>query len=99
MADITITVPDEYWLRIAAAFHGTYPDSQLGDAELVAHAFTAYVRDNWISWEQNVNQNAAAPRYNEAAQDYNAARQQVDADIAAENDQVLADAAVAFPGF
>lgn len=99
MADITISIPDEYWPRVAAAFHGTYPDSQLGDSELLAYAFTAYVKDNWVSWEQNANQNAGAPRYNEAAQAYNTARQQVDADIAAENNQVLADAAVAFPGF
>jgi hypothetical protein len=99
MADITISIPDEYWPRVAASFHGIYADSQLGDAELLEYAFTAYVKDNWVSWEQNVNQNAGAPRYNDAAQAYNAARQQVDADIAAENDQVFADAAVAFPGF
>ncbi|MFJ6508594.1 hypothetical protein [Streptomyces sp. NPDC091879] len=84
---------------MAASFHGIYSDSQLGDAELLEYAFKAYVKDNWVSWEQNVNQNAGGPRYNEAAQAYNAARQEVDADIAAANEQVLADAAVAFPGF
>jgi hypothetical protein len=99
MADITISIPDEYWPRVAASFHGIYIDSQLGDYELVEYAFKAYVRDNWLSWEQNVNQNAGSPRYSEAAQDYNAARQVIDADIAAENAQVLADVEVAFPGF
>jgi hypothetical protein len=99
MTDITISIPDEFWPRVAASFHGIYVDSQLGDQELLEYAFKSYVRDNWLSWEQNVNQNAASPLYNQAAQDYNAARHQIDVDVAAQNDQVLADGQVAFPGF
>lgn len=97
MADITITIPDEYWPRIAAAFHGIYSDSELGDTELLEYAWKAYVRDNWLGWEQNNNQNAAGPLYNQAAQDYNTARQQVDADVAAQNAQILADVNAALP--
>ncbi|MGW0626229.1 hypothetical protein [Streptomyces sp. NPDC002758] len=97
MADITISIPDEYWSRVTTAFHGIYVDSQLGDTELLEYAFQAYVRDNWLGWEQNNNQNAAGPRYNQAAQDYNTARQQVDADVAAQNAQVLADVNAALP--
>lgn len=99
MADITITVPDEYWPRIAAAFHGIYSDSDLGDTELLAYAFTAYVRDNWITWEQYQNQESVTSRYNAAAQEYSTTRQQIDGDLAANNARVTDDAAVAFPGF
>jgi hypothetical protein len=99
MADITITIPDEYWPRVATAFHGIYTDSELGDTELLEYAFKAYVKDNWQGWEQNIVQNAATPLYNQAAQDYNAARHQIDADVAAQNDLVLTDVLTAFPGF
>jgi hypothetical protein len=99
MADITITIPDEYWPRVATAFHGIYTDTELGDTELLAYAFKAYVRDNWIGWEQYQNQEAVNPRYNQASVDYNAARQQIDGDLATNNERVVADAAIAFPGF
>jgi hypothetical protein len=99
MADITVTVPDDYWPRIAAAFHATYPNNaDTPDVDLVQLAVKSYIRDIWVSTEQSQNQNAAVSRYNEAAQDYNSARHQIDADIAAENEQVFSDSQVAFPG-
>jgi hypothetical protein len=99
MADITISIPDEYWPRIATAFHGIYSNSESSDTELLAYAFTAYVRDNWITWEQYQNQEAVTTRYNQASADYNATRQSIDGDLASANAEVVADAAVAFPGF
>ncbi|MFE9525231.1 hypothetical protein [Streptomyces sp. NPDC006631] len=99
MADITITIPEDYWPRVAAAFHGIYTDSTLGDEELLEYAFTAYVRDNWITWEENLNQNAGAPLYNDAARQYSTVRQQIDAGIQEKNEALLDDAATAFPGF
>ncbi|RZU35940.1 hypothetical protein EV284_3423 [Streptomyces sp. BK022] len=98
MADITVSIPDDVWPRVAAAFHGTWPDTQMSDEDIVTMSLKVYVRDTWVSAEQAANQNAAVGRYNQAAQDYNTARQAVDADIAAENEQVLADSQAAFPG-
>jgi hypothetical protein len=99
MADVTVTVPDEYWARVAAAFHACYPNNaDTPDMDLVQLAVKTYIRDTWVSTEQATNQNNAGPRYNQAAQDYNTSRQAVDSDIAAENEQVLADSQTAFPG-
>jgi hypothetical protein len=99
VTDIIVTIPDDVWPRVAAAFHGTYPNNgDTPDVDLVQLALKSYVRDIWVATEQNLNQNAESPRYNQAAQDYNAARQQIDADIQTENAQVLADSQVAFPG-
>jgi hypothetical protein len=99
MADITISVPDEYWPRVATAFHGIYSNNELSDTELLAYAFTAYVRDNWITWEQYQNQEAVTSRYNQASDDYNTVRQTIDGDLATNNAKVVDDAAIAFPGF
>jgi hypothetical protein len=99
LTDITVTVPDDYWARVAAAFHATYPNNaETPDVDLVQLAVKSYIRDIWVSTEQALNQNAAAPRYNQVAEDYNVARQAVDADIQAQNNQVLADSQAAFPG-
>jgi hypothetical protein len=99
MADITVTIPDEYWPRVAAAFHATYPDNtETPDVDLIQIALKSLIRDVWVSVEQSANQNAAVPRYNQTVQDYNAARQVVDADVQTENAQVLADSQDAFPG-
>jgi hypothetical protein len=99
LTDITVSIPDEYWPRVAAAFHTTYPNnSGTPDVDLVQLAVKSYIRDIWVSNEQAQNQNAAASLYNQAAQDYTNARQQVDAQIQAENEQVLADSQAAFPG-
>jgi hypothetical protein len=99
MPDITVTVPDDVWPRVAAAFHTCYPNNvDTPDMDLVQLAAKSYIRDIWVSTEQATNSNAGAPRYNQAAEDYNVARQAVDADIQAQNNQVLADSQAAFPG-
>lgn len=99
MTDIIVTVPDDVWPRVAAAFHATYPNnSETPDEELVQMALRAYTKDIWLGTEQAQNQTGGGPRYNQAAQDYNTARQQIDADIAAENAQVQSDCDNAFPG-
>jgi hypothetical protein len=99
LTDITVTVPDDVWTRVATAFHEVYPNNaDTPDLDLVQMAVKSYIRDIWVSNEQATNSNVAAPRYNEAAQDYNAARLAIDADIQAQNNQVLTDSQVAFPG-
>lgn len=93
--DLTITIPDNIYPRITAAFHGTYPNNdQTPDADLLQMAWRAYVRDVWLGWEKNAVQNAAAPRYDAAVSNYNAARQQIDNDIAAQDAQIDQDGAV-----
>jgi hypothetical protein len=100
MADITVTVPDEVFDRVAVAYHATWPDqTETPDAELIRKALTYAVKDTWVAYETAKNQNEAGPLYDEAAQQYNASRQQVDANIQAENQTVFDEAAAAFPGF
>lgn len=99
MTDIIVSIPDDVWPRVAAAFHATYPNNtETPDADLVLMALRAYTKDVWLGSEQHGNQNSAGPRYDQAAQDYNTARQQIDTDIAAVNAQVQAEADAAFPG-
>ncbi|MFE2101074.1 hypothetical protein [Streptomyces sp. NPDC059468] len=97
--DIVVTVPDEYWPRVATAFHVCYPNNaDTPDVDLVQMAATSYIKNTWVSTEQSQNQTAAQSRYSQAAQDYTASRQQIDADVQAENSQVQSDGDTAFPG-
>jgi hypothetical protein len=99
MPDITVSIPDDVWPRIAAAFHTTYPNNtDTPDADLVQMGFKQYVKDVWVNYEWSTNQNNAAPRYNQVAEDYNTARQAVDADLQAQNSAVNDEASAAFPG-
>jgi hypothetical protein len=43
MADVTVTVPDEYWPRVAASFHACYPNNaDTPDMDLVQLAVKTY---------------------------------------------------------
>jgi hypothetical protein len=100
MPDITVTIPDDVYSEVAAAYHATWPDqTDTPDDVLIQKALTYGVKDTWFAYlSANIN-NSSGPRYNQAAQDYNTARQAIDSDIQAQNQAASDRAAVAFPGF
>ncbi|MFE4681540.1 hypothetical protein ACFRNJ_11980 [Streptomyces sp. NPDC056721] len=98
--DITVTIPDDVWPDVAAAYHATWPDqTETPDEELVRKALVYSVKDTWFALLSSNITNSAAARYNQAAADYNTARQAIDTDMQVQNQQAQDEADVAFPGF
>jgi hypothetical protein len=100
MADITVTIPDEIYAEVAAAYHATWPDqTDTPDDVLIQKALVYSVKDTWFAYTSGGIQNSAGPRYNEAAQEYNTARTAIDSDIQAQLQAAQAHADEVFPGF
>jgi hypothetical protein len=98
MQQITINIPDEAWPRVAAAYHGIYPDNQsTPDVDLVTMALTDQIRGTWLGYEQAVNQMDASGQYQSASDVYSASRQEIDNSVETKNAQVQADVDAAFP--